>query len=284
MFKFCKKIIKDEKGQALMIAFALLVIGGLTIVPSLGLNYTSAKTSNALQTGVKGTYAADAGIEDALWSLANSQSPPTQLPGNINGMRVDMQTVDRGSYTLYFDELVEPANHSDYLDVTSNMTWDAGANAYKYTITVTWLADPGSPPIFLEEAGARIPPGFSYQAGSAANITENLSTDEPDETLDSQGAYMLNWVLGSPSPKIDENIMELTQIFYITGSGNEEGHYTWVLSRREDVGAVGQINGTYYDILATASNLETNEVTAKIAVKAILGGGDTHITSWQINN
>jgi hypothetical protein len=259
MFKFCKKIIKDEKGQALMIAFALLVIGGLTIVPSLGLNYTSAKTSNALQTGVKGTYAADAGIEDALWSLANSQSPPTQLPGNINGMRVDMQTVDRGSYTLYFDELVEPANHSDYLDVTSNMTWDAGANAYKYTITVTWLADPGSPPIFLEEAGARIPPGFSYQAGSAANFTENLSLN-------------------------DENIMELTQIFYITGSGNEEGHYTWVLSRREDVGAVGQINGTYYDILATASNLETNEVTAKIAVKAILGGGDTHITSWQINN
>jgi len=107
MFKFCKKIIKGEMGQALPITLALLVIGGLTVVPSLNLVFTSAKTSNALQAGVKGTYAADAGVEDTLWSLANGQSPLTQLPDNINDMQVNIQTIDRGTYTIYFGELIE---------------------------------------------------------------------------------------------------------------------------------------------------------------------------------
>ncbi len=284
MFKFCKQIIKGEIGLALPITLALLVIGGLTIVPSLNLVFTSAKTSNMLEAGMKGTYAADAGVEDTLWSLANGQSPLTQLPDNINDMQVDIQTVDRGTYTIYFGELIEPGEHSDYLDVTGNMTWDAGADAYKYTINVTWQAEPGIPPIFLEGVGARIPVGYSYQAGSAADFTENLSTDEPDETPDSRGAYLLNWELGSPKPTISDNDTERTQIFYITGSGEPEGHYAWVDASREDVGAVGEINGTYYEITATAIHPENNRTTAKIVVEAILGGGDTYITSWHIIN
>jgi hypothetical protein len=107
MFKFCKKIIKGEMGQALPITLALLIIGGLTVVPSLNLVFTSAKTSNALQAGVKGTYAADAGVEDTLWSLANGQSPLTQLPDNINDMQVNIQTVNEGAYTLYLGEFIE---------------------------------------------------------------------------------------------------------------------------------------------------------------------------------
>ena len=284
MFKICKQIIKGEIGQALPIALALLVIGGLTVIPSLNLVFTSAKTSNMLQAGVKGTYAADAGVEDTLWSLANGQSPLTQLPDNINDMQVDIQTVDRGTYTIYFGELIEAGQHSNYLDVSGNMTWDPGADAYKYTITVTWQPGSGAPKIHLEEVGARIPVDYSYQTGSAANFTENLSTDEPDETLDSQGAYLLNWVLGSPKPYISENETVKTQIFYIDGSGEQEGHYAWVVANREDIGAVGEITGTYYEITATAVHPETNRTTAKIVAEAILGGGNTYITSWQIAN
>ncbi len=284
MFKIFERIIKDEVGQALPITLALLIIGGLTIAPSLSLIFSSAKTSNMLQTGVKGTYAADAGVENILWSLANGQSPPTQLSDNINDMQVDIQTIDKGTYTLYFGEFIDPGEHSDYLDVAANMSWDAGADAYKYTINVTWRADPGTPPIRLEEVGTRIPVGYTYRAGSAADFTENLSTDEPDETLDSQGAYLLNWVLGSPKPYISENETQKTQIFYITGSGGQDWYYAWVVANRDDVGAVGEINGTYYEITANATHPETNRTTAKITIDAILGGGNTHIISWRINN
>ncbi len=284
MRKFWRLILKGELGQALPITLALLVIGGLTIVPSLNLVFTSAKASNMLQAGVKGTYAADAGVEDALWSLANGESPLTQLPDNINDMQVDIQTVDRGPYTVYLGELIEAGEHSDFLEVTGNMTWDAGADAYKYTVNVTWQAEPGTPPVRLEEVGARIPVGYSYQAGSAADFTENLSTDEPDETLDSQGAYLLNWELSPPYPEVSEIEPVQTQIFYITGSGDQEGHYAWVVANRGDIGAVGEVTGTYYEITATALHPENNVATATIVVEAILGGGNTYITSWQIAN
>jgi hypothetical protein len=284
MFRILKQIIKDEIGQALPITLALLIIGGLTIVPSLNLTFSSVKNSRMLEEGIKGTYAAEAGVEDTLWSLANGVSPSSQLADNINGTQVNIQTVDKGLYTIYFGELIEPGEHMDYLDVTGNITWDAGADAYKYTITVTWQAETGTPPIKLEGVGARIPVGYAYQALSAANFTENLSTDEPDETLGSQGAYLLNWELDPPYPQITETEPVQTQIFYISGTGSQEGHYAWVVANREDIGAVGEITGNAYRITATAVCLETNRTTAKIVAEAMIGGGETYITSWQINN
>jgi len=284
MFKNLKKVIKAEIWQALPITLALLIIGGLTIVPSLNLTFSSAKSSRMLEANIKGTYAADAGVEYALWSLANGMSPPSQLAENINDMQVNIQTVEKGTYTVYLAEFIEPGDHSDYIDVSGNITWDAGADAYKYTITVAWQADPGTPTIHLEAVGARIPIGYTYQAGSAADFTENLSTDEPEATLDSQGAYLLNWELGTPAPYVSEEQPVQTQIFYITGEGSLEGDYAWIVANRSDIGAVGEITGTAYQITATAVSPKTGDSTARIVAEAMIGGGSTYITSWQISN
>ena len=284
MFKMLRRILKDESGQALLITLAMLVIGGLTIVPSLNLTFSSVKSSHRLEEGTRGTYAADAGIEDTLWALANGLSPSSQLPDNINGMQVNLQTVDKGVYTVYLGELIEPGGHSEYLDVSGNITWDPGADAYKYTITVTWIPNPGPPTIHLGEVGARIPVGYTYQAGSAADFAENLSTDEPEETLDGQDAYLLNWDLGTPAPYVSGAQPVQTQIFYIDGTGNLEDYYSWVVADREDIGAVGEITGTAYRITARALCPETGETTATIVAEIMIGGGVTHITSWQIRN
>ena len=284
MRKIWRLILKRELGQALPITLALLIIGGLTIVPSLNLTFSSAKNSRMLEAGIRGTYAAEAGVEDTLWSLANGVSPSSQLSDNINDMQVNIQTVDKGTYTVYFGELIEAGEHMDSLDVAGNMTWDAGADTYKYTVNVTWQAEPGSPSIKLNEVGARIPVGYAYQALSAADFTENLSTDEPDETLDSQGAYLLNWDLGTPAPSISEGQPVQTQIFYIDGTGSQEGHYAWVVANRSDIGAVGEITGNAYRITATAICPETGGTTAEIVAEAMIGGGETYVTSWQINN
>jgi hypothetical protein len=284
MRRIWRLITKGEPGQAFPITLALLVIGGLTVIPSLGLTLTSARTSNMLQEGIKGTYAADAGIEDTLWSLANGAVPSSQLAENINGMPVNIQTVDEGEYTLYLGEFIEPGKHNDYLDVTGNITWDDGAGAYEYTITVTWQPESGLPTIHLVGVGARIPPGYSYVAGSAADFGENLSTDEPDETLDAQGAYLLDWPLGPPYPEVSETEPVQTQVFYINGTGDLEGYYAWVVANRNDIGAVGEITGTFYEITATALNPENNQTTATIVARAMIGSGNTYITSWRIRN
>lgn len=279
---FWKQILNSEKGQALPIVLVLLVFGGLTIAPSLSYTATSLNNSRIVEESVNGAYAADAGVEDALWSLRNGIPPSTQLLENINQMAVTIQTEEKGTYTLYFGELIEPKQHNDYLDIEGEITWDEGANAYKYTVTVTWLPNEGEPVIHLEEIGARLPIGYSYQPGSAAIFVDNLSTDEPAETIDMLGAYMLNWELGEPKPHVSEGNPVQTQTFYITGEGELEGDYAWVVANREDVGEVGTIAGAYYRITAKATRPVNGETTAIIVADAMIGDNTTYLLSWQI--
>jgi len=281
MLRFLKQITSGEKGQVLPAVLALLVLGGLAVFPSLSYAATSLNAGRIIGEGVRGVYAADAGVEDALWSLENGISPPQQLSENINQMEVTVQTEGKGTYTLYLGELVQTGGHSDYLDVDGEIVWDEEAGAYKYIITVTWQPLPGAPVIHLEEVGARLPLGYSYQSESAADFADNLSTNEPDETLDALGAYLLNWELELPYPSVSEANPVQTQTFYITGEGSQEGHYAWVVANRDDVGAVGEITGASYKITATATRPGDGRTTAKIVAEVMIAE-TTYIVSWQI--
>ena len=285
MLRFLKQITSGEKGQVLPAVLALLVLGGLAIVPSLNYAATSLNAGRIIGEGVRGVYAADAGVEDALWSLENGISPPQQLSENINQMEITIQTEDKGTYTLYLGEMIEPGGHSDYLDVDGEIVWDEEAEAYKYTITVTWQPLPGAPVVHLEGVGARLPVGYEYQDYSSAEFPENLSTDDDNkltQTLDASGAWLLNWDLKSSNPSVSGSNPEETQTFYITGEGNQEGDYAWVVASRTDVGAVGEITGNSYKITATATRPGDGRTTAKIVAEVIIETETTYIASWQI--
>jgi len=284
MVRLWKQLTGSEKGQALPIVLALLVLGGLTVASALGYATTSLNSSRMIREDVKGVYAADAGVEDTLWLLANGLSPSAQLTENINDMAVAIETEESGNYTLYLGEFIEPAGHYDYLDVYGEMAWDAGTQTYDYTITVTWQSGSGYSVIHLDEVGARLPMGYSYQPGSAANFAGNLSTDEPDETQDSIGAHLVNWVFETPLPKVTDNVTTQTQTFSFNGTGELEWEYAWVVANRWDVGAVGEITGTAYQITATATNPENNRTTAKIVADVMVAEEKTYVTSWQILN
>jgi len=284
MVRFWKQLIGSEKGQALPIVLALLVLGGLTIASTLGYTTTSLNSSRIIREDVKGVYAADAGVEDTLWLLTHGLSPSAQLTENINEMAVAIETEETGNYTLYLGEFIEPEGHYDYLDVYGEMAWDAGSQTYNYTITVTWQSGSGYSVIHLDEVGARLPMGYSYVGGSAANFAGNLSTDEPDETQDSIGAYLVNWEFGTPLPKVTDNETVETQTFSVNGTGELEWDYAWVVANRWDVGAVGEITGIAYKITATATNPENNKTTAKILADVMVAEEKTYVTSWQILN
>jgi hypothetical protein len=281
MVRLLRQMISSEKGQILPLVLALLVFGGLVIAPSLSYAATSLNSSRMLEERMNGVYAADAGVEDALWCLRNGISPSEQLSENINQMQVAIQTEEKGTYTLYFGELIQPGEHNDYLDVDGEMIWDEEAEAYKYTITVIWQPESGVPVIHLRGIGARLPIGYSYQSGSAAGFVDNLSADEPDETVDSVGAYLLDWEFGTPEPSVSQSNPVQTQTFYITGEGSQEGDYVWVLASREDIGAIGEITGTSYGITATATRPGDGKTTAKIVADVMIAE-TTYILSWQI--
>jgi hypothetical protein len=284
MIRLLKRIIKSEAGQALPIVLALLVLGGLAIIPSLNYISTSLESGRSLKTGIKGIYAADAGIENVLWCLENSTTPVTELSETINQGNVSIETIDHGPFTLYFGELVQMGVHGEYLSVHGEIEWDGGAGAYKYTITVTWEPGGGTPTIHLVEVGARLPLGYSYQEGSAAEFGDNLSEDEPDETYDAEGAQLINWVFGTPLPSVSSSNPVEKQQFYLEGSGELDGDYAWVVANREDIGAVGEISGTLYTITATATDAATSQTTAQIVADIIEDSGITYVIQWQVSN
>ena len=286
MVRLLKQLLSGEKGQALVIVLGLLAIGGLTVAVSLNYATTCLKGSQMRGEGIEGVYAAGAGVEHTLWYLGEYGSKPEDgaLPENINQMAVDIQTAVGDTYTLYLGEFIEPGQHSDYLSVDGEIVWDEVEEAYKYTITVTWLPESGYPIIHLEEVGVRIPVGYSYQLDSAGSFGDNLSTANPTQTQDGHGAYLLNWELDTPHPSVSEEEPVKTQTFYITGTGEQEGHYSWVVASRQDIGAVGEITGTRYIITATATWPESGKTTARIAADVMIGSGITNILSWQISN
>ncbi|MFC1920472.1 hypothetical protein ACFLYQ_01960 [Chloroflexota bacterium] len=277
-----KRILAGQRGQALPIVLCALAIGGLTIAGSVNYATTNVISSRIILEDLRGTYAAEAGIEETLWNLLNGNFYPTdELTGSMNRMTVSMETGDGEEYTVVLGDVLEPGQHSDYIAITGNATWDDTAGAYKYVITVT---SQHQSTIHITDVGARLPPGYSYQEESAAISPENLSNEEPDITTDSVEAFLLNWEMAYPLPLVDpENPVE-TQTFYLSGNGSLEGEYAWLISNRGDIGGVGEITGVRYFIISEAAGETDDIVSARLEVDTIISGGVVYILSWQINN
>lgn len=266
------------------LVLALFVVGGLTLTPTVKYATSSITSVSTNEMGVQGLYAADAGVELVLWAIKYGEpSIPGQLPENLNGMAVTMQTVDKGPYTLYMGQFVSAAeSHNDYLAISGDIVWDPAAQAYKYTITATRQPD-ASGNISLQQIGVRLPAGYSYQTGSAASFSGNLSTANPSITTDAPGAQVLNWVFSNPRPTLTSDAPTKTERFYFTGTGNLTGDYTWAVATRGDIGTASEVTGNLYLITSTATRPSDGAITAKIQADVLVdSGGAAYIVSWQV--
>jgi len=70
-----KRAIEDERGAALALALVLLVIGGLILTPLLGLMSTGLLAGQVYEKKTQELYAADAGVEDAIWMIKFEPAP-----------------------------------------------------------------------------------------------------------------------------------------------------------------------------------------------------------------
>jgi hypothetical protein len=77
-----KRLVGDEKGAAMMLALILLVVGGLVLTPLLGLMSTGLLAGQVYEGKTDELYAADAGVEDAVWKI---QEGVAELPGPACG-------------------------------------------------------------------------------------------------------------------------------------------------------------------------------------------------------
>ncbi|MFO7773079.1 MAG: hypothetical protein R6V59_03960 [Dehalococcoidia bacterium] len=66
-----KEMLKSQTGKVLVLVLVLLVVGGLVLAPLLGLMSTGLASGQVYEKKAAELYAADAGVEDAIWKLMN---------------------------------------------------------------------------------------------------------------------------------------------------------------------------------------------------------------------
>ena len=91
--------------------------------------------------------------------------------------------------------------------------------------------------------------------------------------------------LPPPHPALTTEEPVATQTFYFDGTGELVGDYTWVMTGRSDIGAVGEVTGELYTITSIARRSSDSEIIATVKVDAIWdsGTGESRIILWQLN-
>ena len=143
-----KSIIKDEKGQAFILVLILLLVGGLIIAPLLDYMSTGLKVGQMHEEKMEELYAADAGVEDALWNI-NTGSASVPEAGDapwvydiakVNGkdVNVTIAYVDTRTYKI---TSVATSNNGEGTTIESYVSietiWD-NAIASKNDIRLTF--------------------------------------------------------------------------------------------------------------------------------------------------
>jgi len=103
MKTFMKGAIRDEKGAGVLaLVLVLLVVGGLILTPLLGLMSTGLLAGQAYERHTDRLYAADAGVEDAIWQIqtnnltfgTNNWSEPWHLTANDKNVTIEVYRED----------------------------------------------------------------------------------------------------------------------------------------------------------------------------------------------
>lgn len=104
MIRIRGRLMKNESGSAFILALIFLALGAIIITPILGLFSTELSALNLGTGRLKELYAADSGVEHAMWNIVynsdlmpgyNNEPPPyTDSLSGINGKNVN--------YSIYF--------------------------------------------------------------------------------------------------------------------------------------------------------------------------------------
>lgn len=146
------KVLRGERGQALVAVLILLLLGGLITVPLMGFASTGVETGAVYEEDMHELYAADSGIEDALQQIINGAEG---LPGegapiwsyqiadvNGQGVEITITYIDTAAYKITSTagntqiEVFLAALYGDYAGVLDNVITSQGDYTLRGPTTV----------------------------------------------------------------------------------------------------------------------------------------------------
>jgi len=105
MKKLLRSLARNESGQGVLLTvLILLILGALIIVPLINLMGTGLETGRIHEERTEEFYAADAGVEDAIYKLVKGIEPPDNpytLP-DINGKEVQVSLPPQNDTMIQF--------------------------------------------------------------------------------------------------------------------------------------------------------------------------------------
>ncbi|MFH0942168.1 MAG: hypothetical protein V1823_04010 [Chloroflexota bacterium] len=182
------KWLREQRGQALISVLILLVLGSLSLPPILSHLSTSLKSGEIYQSRTDELYAADSGIEDAIWQIKYDRLPVLfdspeydaydfttvwsyDLPDPINGLTANV-TVQN----VWIPENITPLSpaegeaiiESNKLIVAGTATTDSN-----YRIKIDFYpGEAEGAALQIVSLGVWLPLGYGYVAGSS-NLEED---------------------------------------------------------------------------------------------------------------
>ncbi len=282
--------LKDESGQGALVAvLVLLLLGGLMMPPLLSLMSTGLNAGRMHESKLEEFYAADSGVEDALWQIKYDE-----LEYLFAGYPYDEYDYDQEYDYTFVNEV-----NSNAVNVTIQNIWmpkdiavptpeeasdvveDAklvvtgsvsGLSEYRIRITYNYqdIADPDWDELEVDVIGIWLPPGFDYVDGSS-----NLEEDDDDPyycvpaTEPYKSGTVVEWdfdpaVLFTDFPGVDlwgyPLVTDITFEFSGPAGDSPQAALSWVTTAEvSDVSFAWDADTKVYEITSVSSEPGTGE-------------------------
>ncbi len=299
-------ILNGESGHVMPIVMVTLIVGTLIMIPSLNFVSTNLNTQIVLREKIRAIYAADAGIEDALWKIKYEIPPEGEDPNwlddlcladlddpavdwlndpelgywlsdtsgtaEINGMPVKVIII-RSDFLVGGVVIGETQPHPDWISIDKTLE-EVTPGQYLYNL---YIINIGSGNVNIQKIIIYFSPYLTYQGPTTGDIT----SEDPDPiTGVPETGITLIWEFSNPGATISQGTTA-THTFWLDGPPGIPTASSVVLKAgRQDIRGVS--DDTPYTIRAAAVDMD-NVVRTIIQAGVWEVTGDVLIRSWRIN-
>lgn len=281
------RLSSGQAGQALIIVLIFLLLGSLTLVPTLTHISTALKTGEIYEHNTNEIYAADSGIEDALWRIKYDSIDPDYNAYDFSTIwQYDLDDhINNLTTNVTIQNVWIPSNASPPVDpiaageiIKKNKLVVAGTSSTSNTtckIVISFYPESGEN-LTVNSIGIWLPQGFTY-AGSC-----NLGDiSEPYYSMagvtDHDGGQAIVWDFAALNftdfPDVDAGVTpQVTEITFQINkdiAGTRPTTISWLLT--DDSSLDG---GTIDDILPVTWDVDTR------IFKTVSVSGDTEIEAY----
>jgi cytoskeletal protein CcmA (bactofilin family) len=119
------RLLQGEGGQVLILTVIVMMLAALIIPPILGLTYSSAQTTNIRKERMQVLYAADTGIQVALYKLDNlGNGTHPDVPDDIGTYRNFALTVEQSGLPVNVGVKIYKDGNDTYTITSTASNWD----------------------------------------------------------------------------------------------------------------------------------------------------------------